>query len=380
MSAALIVEDGHSPYVLAAVRSLAAAGLRVGTASAVRNPRVSRSRDVSAWHRVGLPEDDLDAFTADVAAVVRQGRYDLVFGADDIELLALSARREELGALLPHAPHDAVVRAVDKLTLTQAAERVGVAVPRTVPADAAALAAWTGPVVVKARLHWDPATDARASSSRHHEAAVRPSQDQAHALVDQLGSALLQEPIAGEQLALSLVVDATGRARAVSQQHTLRSSLARTSSRACTDAVDPELLAGAEALLADLGWTGLANLQYLRPPGGRPHLIDLNGRFYGSLALAVAAGADLPATWARLALGQPVPDQVLGRPGVRFQALHADVLRARTERRGGLLHDLRETVGYAAGATHATWSRRDPVPALAWAGHVAREGLRRRRS
>jgi predicted ATP-grasp superfamily ATP-dependent carboligase len=56
--------------------------------------------------------------------------------------------------------------------------------------------------------------------------------------------------------------------------------------------------AGVARLLADLGWSGVANVQFVRAPGGRPRLIDLNGRLYGSLALAYATGVNVPDLWA----------------------------------------------------------------------------------
>lgn len=378
MTAALVVEDGSSPYVLAAVRSLGRAGLRVSVASPVPNPRVVPSRHVHRWHQTRLPENDLDGFVADVRTSVLEGGYDLVFGADDIELLALSARRAEIPAVLPHAPHEAVLRAVDKLTLSQTAAAVGVAVPRTVEATEQELARVHGPVVVKARLHWTPG--APPDADRHLLVQLCPDSQSARERVHQLGTghghAVLQEPVDGEQIALSLVLGQDGTVHAVSQQRTVLSSLSRTSVRAETTPVEQPLLAGAVRLLRELGWSGLANLQYLRPPGGAAHVIDLNGRFYGSLALAVGAGADLPAVWARLALGDALLVPQIGRSGVRFHALQVDLTRARAQRRGGVLADVAGALAYAPGAVHSTWSLRDPAPAAS----LVVQALRRRSS
>lgn len=378
MTAALIVEDGASPYVLAAVRSLALAGIRVSVASPVPNPRVLPSRYLHRWHETTLPEADLDHFVVGVRTSVLEGGYDLVFGADDIELLALSARRAEIPAVLPHAPHDAVLRAVDKFTLSRAAAAVGVAVPRTVEASEQELARVSGPVIVKARLHWTPG----APSDAHRHLLVRLCPDSASARqrVGELGAghghAVLQEPVHGEQIALSLVLAHGGTVHAVSQQRTVLSSLARTSVRAETTPLEQPLLDGAVRVLRELGWSGLANLQYLRPPGGDAHLIDLNGRFYGSLALAIRAGADLPAVWASLAMGADSVPQQVARPGVRFHALLADLKRARVQRRGGLLTDVAGVLAYSPGAVHSTWSTRDAAPAR----DLVLQALRRRSS
>lgn len=180
----------------------------------------------------------------------------------------------------------------------------------------------------------------------------------------------------GEQIALSLVLSEDGTVHAVSQQRTVLSSLSRTSVRAETTPLEQPLLAGAVWLLRKLGWSGLANLQYLRPPGGDAHVIDLNGRFYESLALAVGGGADLPAVWCRLALGTPPRRQQVARPGVRFHALQVDLARARVQRRGGALADVAGVLAYAPGAVHSTWSLRDPAPACSLVAHAIRRRSR----
>lgn len=111
-----------------------------------------------------------------------------------------------------------------------------------------------------------------------------------------------------------------GRLRSRVQQETSGTwpTPSGVSCRAQTVEVDEDLAARATALLTALGWSGLVELQYLRDDDGRRWLIDLNGRFYGSMALANAAGANLADAWARSALGRPLPSLPDGRPGVRF--------------------------------------------------------------
>lgn len=349
----LILDDGFAPYVLPVVRAFGRAGWEVGLGSDV-DGRASRSGAVVRQHRVPSPERGEEKFAEATERAVAEGGYDVAFGADDIEMLALSSIRERLPCIVPYAPHDAVLRAVDKLELTRAAMRVGLAVPRTVPATEAEVAQTAFPVVVKSRLHWTPGMSADV---RHLLVSFAADRSEAAARVAEIassgGEAILQQPVEGELMALSAISNGEGRVVAWCQQRTLRSSLRRSSARAETVPVDEGLADGVRALLADLGWFGLANLQFLRPAGGPPLLIDLNGRFYGSIALAIAAGVNFPALWADLALGRAPASPVVARPGVGFQLFMTDLRRARVECRGGLVRDVLNTIAYAPRAARS---------------------------
>lgn len=369
---ALIVSDGGAAYVLPAARSLARAGWEVGLGQPALG-MATRSRFCREWHQVRCVEHGLDAFLEDVATAVRRGGYDLVLPGDDIEVLALSEGREAVPAVVPYAEHAAVVRALDKVTLSEAAAGVGIATPRTTAVDGAT---FSGPVVVKARLHWNRSS---VDGFRHLPVRIARSQQEVDAAAAHMrergGEPFLQELVDGELMAVSAVCDAAGRLRAVSQQVTERSSLRRTSARARTVALDDDLVERVRRLLEVLGWQGLANLQFLRRSGSEPLLIDLNPRFYGSLALAVAAGADLPRVWAELAVGRDPGELLSGRPGVRFSALDEDLLRARAE--PAPVRAALESLRYGVGAAHSVGDLRDPLPAVHQAGRRAVRVARR---
>ncbi|MGY2065858.1 hypothetical protein [Blastococcus sp. SYSU DS0619] len=105
-------------------------------------------------------------------------------------------------------------------------------------------------------------------------------------------------------------------------------------------------------------------LQFLRDRAGTRHLIDLNGRFFGSMALAVAAGPNLPDAWGRRVLGEPATSLSDGATGVRFAWAAGDLRRAAVERRGGLVRDLGGVLRWLPGSTGSVWDVRDPGPAL----------------
>lgn len=378
----LIVEDGLGPHPLAAARSFGSAGWRVGIGSPKPGGRAGSSRWVTGWHPVPPAEDDVLAFLAATRTAIAAGGYDIVFGGDDIEVLALSAARATLGALLPYPAHHVALHLVDKLELTLAASRAGLAVPRTLPPAAMTNGAqeMPFPVVVKARLHWTPG---RSGVPARLDRAVCRTPAEVGTAVARIaaagGSAIVQELVEGRLMALTLLVDRTGRPIATVQQEARRvSPYWHNSVRAETVGADQDLVDRSTRMLADLGWWGLANLQFLVPAGGgAPRLIDFNGRFYGSLALARAAGADLPVLWARLALDLAVPAPVSARVGIRYQSLEEDLRRAMVERRDGLRRDLWETLRYAHGAVHSTWSGGDRGPAMWRTRELVNSELRR---
>jgi hypothetical protein len=312
-------------------------------------------------------QPSVDAFVDSVAGVVRAGGYDVVFGAGEAELLALSAGREVLGAAFPHGPHDSVLAALDKEELSRTATAVGIAVPEVVDVDA--VPDETTPVVVKARLHARP--DVPGAPPRI-DTTVAVGRTAAGRRVDEI-RALGGEPQVQRFHRGTLVAYAAVRGRdrhgvvADSWQQASRiwPPGAGASCRARTIAGDEPMTRRAEDLLDRLGWFGLAELQFLVEDDGVHRLIDLNGRFYGSLSLAVAAGANLPAVWADLAVGRPAPARVRAVPGVRYHWGTADARRAVVERRGGLLGDLAATAAYGVRARHSVLDLADPGPAFA---------------
>lgn len=101
-------------------------------------------------------------------------------------------------------------------------------------------------------------------------------------------------------------------------------------------------------------------VDFIAPRGETPRLVDGNGRFFGSMSLAVRAGVNLSDQSARLVVGLPTPTGMRGRARVRFQWLEDDLRLARhgPRRARALLSTVRE----AARSAHSTTSLRDSVP------------------
>lgn len=89
---------------------------------------------------------------------------------------------------------------------------------------------------------------------------------------------------------------------------------------------EPGLVERSSQLLKRFDWSGVAMIEYkLDERSGTPYLMEINGRFWGSLQLAIDAGVDFPRLLVELARGeQPEPVGEF-RIGVRSRWWWGDV-------------------------------------------------------
>lgn len=87
----------------------------------------------------------------------------------------------------------------------------------------------------------------------------------------------------------------------------------------------PALLAAAERLLDALDWHGVAMVEFRRAPDGSFHLIEINPRLWGSLALSIDAGVNFPLGLWRLAGCEPPGPQPPCRIGFTTRIMDEDL-------------------------------------------------------
>ena len=371
---ALVISTSRDRGALAAVRSLRQSGWVVGVGTPDGGGMLGASVACAARHVVPRPRLDGTAFIEGVRRAVALGSYDVVFGGGDDWMAALATYRDDIPTRVAHPPAGVVNAALNKVELSALAQRVGLSAPRTVPATNEAIDQWQGPVVVKCLTHW-----AHGQTRPHRiEAKLFPDTISAGPQIERVRTAgaepILQEPIKGHLGALIGIFHddhLDGRVQQVTSR--LWPTPNGVSTRAETVQVDEDLAAKAEALLRELGWWGLVELQFLIDDDGAHHLIDLNGRFFGSMALTNAARPGLTDLWGRLVLGDTMPKLPDATPGMRYAWTAGDLRRASVERRGGRIADVVDTLRWAGQSRHSVWDFKDPGPTL----HLASARLRR---
>ena len=104
----------------------------------------------------------------------------------------------------------------------------------------------------------------------------------------------------------------------------------------------------------------------MEKPDGNLGVIDLNPRVYGSLELAVHAGASLPVIWCDSLLDDRVDSEVRdARAGVWYRWEDADVRYAWRRLRSGGIRDVAPVLRPHRGTAHALFRLSDPGPLLA---------------
>jgi protein-tyrosine-phosphatase len=99
----------------------------------------------------------------------------------------------------------------------------------------------------------------------------------------------------------------------------------------CESSDDAEVLAAGERLLEAIDYEGVAMVEFRKEPGKPPAFLEINGRLWGSLGLALRAGADFPRAMVECHLhgSTTVPQPDLARR-IRWRnpALELDHLRS----------------------------------------------------
>jgi predicted ATP-grasp superfamily ATP-dependent carboligase len=286
--------------------------------------------------RVAVPPVTEPGYAEAVRAELAAGTYLTVLAASDAALLALGFPVEHL---------------VNKAELTGRARLAGMSVPptRTFPSRVELLAAGDleFPAVVK------PAVSTYAAR------LVRSATD-LEATVDGNGPFVVQ-PYEGQALRAVSGVVWEGQLVAASHQRYVRTWPVECGTGCAARTVEPDLEVEERLLRLLAGYRGIFQAQLA---GDR--LLDLNPRVYGSLPLAVAAGANLPAVYCDLLSGKEVPP-LRARPGVFYRWLEGDLRHmawlVRT-RRVGFVSALQELLPHQR-AAHSTESLRDPMPMVA---------------
>jgi predicted ATP-grasp superfamily ATP-dependent carboligase len=126
------------------------------------------------------------------------------------------------------------------------------------------------------------------------------------------------------------------------------------------------------ALLAHFGWRGVAMVEYKRDSAtGQMYLMEVNGRFWGSLQLAIDSGVDFPRILLGCTLGDVTPPMPSYRVGVRSRWWWGQIDHLAGRLRGSVVSEplppgTRSTGRACSDLILAPFRRRDYEEILRW--------------
>lgn len=360
---------GNNQYgVLAAARGLRAAGYAPWLALDNPDTYVGRSRMVAGTVGVPSPETESEDFVQALADAAARLSVSAVLPSAESHFLALAGREDDFGGVAFGVPSPKTVQwATDKVLLDRLAAEAGLQTPPTmrVARDHNKLAKNLDfPVIVKpfrSRMR-----DLDGAVTAHYAQLV--STGQLEEVLENLpgGEGLVQPFISGRLVSIAGV---SWQGELVCAMHQASARIwpmpVGVSSFAETIPPDEDLEERVGYLIRAISWSGIFQAQFIRSSSGEHYLIDFNPRVYGSLALAIAAGLNLPGIWTDLLLGRR-PDIRGYRVGVRFRQEEKDVralARLLLTSHGDVWSVLRGYLPHRH-TTHAIFALDDPMPLL----------------
>lgn len=381
----VVVPGIDTPSSTAAVRSLGKRGITVIVAEDHPSP-AGASKHCDRRVEVPSPTEDLAGYGDALLSLAKRPETLTILPLREADIHVLSTRREEFSPYIatPWPDREAVETVRDRKRLFEIARNAGVNVPRTAPVEE--WDGWELPSVIKPRYTVLP-VDGRAyrPSVRLLSTGVVP--DFGALRTEMHHTPLAQEYVPGNDEFGFFALFDRGTPVATFQHRRIRSYHYTGGASVYRTAVsEPEIETAGLALLEALDWHGPAMVEFKRDSrDGSLTLMEVNPRFWGSLALSIHAGVDFPYHYYRLAMGKPVETPPNYEVGVASHVLHGELVYLLSLHRNESLGE-RPAIGpelvdvcrsLVSQPNFDYWARDDPRPFLVDLRNTVGEALGR---
>jgi len=310
----LLVLDANQRSALAIIRSLGRHGLSLIAGDHVGRTLGGASRYASSSVLYPNPAEDPGAFVREVAAIVGRHGVDTIVPATDLTTMLLASQPDSAQPATLSCPRAEIYDALtDKAALLRLADELGVLAPETRIARTAAevedaVRELGLPVVLK------PARSRYLKRDRIISTSVE-AVHLAHQFSETLRRlhwlgdipCLVQRFVPGSGAGVFALYGRSGPIAWFAHKRIREKPPTGGVSVLCESvAIDPVMRSAATKLLSAVGWVGVAMVEFRVTDDGTPYLMEVNGRFWGSLQLAIDCGIDFPWLLYRALHGLPI--------------------------------------------------------------------------
>jgi predicted ATP-grasp superfamily ATP-dependent carboligase len=298
----VLVLDANERSALAVIRSLGRRGLDVVAGAPGTRSLGGASRYATGSVRYSDPAVRPGHFVSEVIETAHRLAIDTIIPATDLTTMLLVSQSDlPRIARVATAPPASYEQLTDKARLIGLASRLGLRVPETRIAESGAAIAKAAqefgyPVVLKpARsryLKGDRVLSTRVDVVRDSETLARTMGS-----LDWLNDipCLVQRFVPGHGAGVFALYGPRGPVAWFAHRR-IREKPPAGGVSVLSESVpiDPAMQSSAEKLLTAAAWIGVAMVEFRIGEDGTPYLMEVNGRFWGSLQLAVDSGIDFP--------------------------------------------------------------------------------------
>ena len=317
---AVLVTDAHNRIALAISRSLGRRGVEVGCVSDKRYAHSFFSKYCDYRFLCPSPSKNPSSFIKALLRIVKSGKFQVLFPVEQETLLQVLKHKEKFTPFVqvPFVDFETLAKAANKSFLMRFASKLGIPHPKTYFIDGSEKLKEVSkevdyPVVIKPSMRtgaWGVAyaytpTDLITKYTTLQRA---------------LGEyPIIQEYVFGIGYGVEALFNRRSQLRAVVVHKRLREyPITGGQSTLRKTVLDPETQSLGIKLLKALKWYGVAMVEFRRDINtGVPVLMEINPRFWGSLALAMAAGVDFPSLLYEMAIDGDVKPVLDYRVGVK---------------------------------------------------------------
>ncbi len=320
MNSKVFLTDGHWRKALAAVRALGSKGIRVTVGESTRLATSAFSKNCYRSLVYPSPLFKPLEFIDFICHELTLRRYQMLLPMEDETMRLISRYHSEISrwTYLPIPSFEKLTFVQNKGNVLELAQKHGIPIPKTWFIDNISQLEdlkedLPYPVVIK------PKESAGAIGVSYPENPVE-LMEQYHAAHKRFPFPLIQEriPTQGAGYGASFLLDEKGSVKASFVHKRLREYPVTGGASTMRESVKHDTIRDmAKTLLKALDWFGVAMVEFkMDPRDGIPKLMEINPRFWGSLALAVAAGVNFPYLLYRMSGGEnftPVEHYQIGK-------------------------------------------------------------------
>ncbi|MDF3058833.1 MAG: ATP-grasp enzyme-like protein [Rariglobus sp.] len=373
----VLVLDGETLHALRVVRSLSFnPRWRIHVLGRVGKrrlkPPIARSVHITAFHNLARRKKEGEEFIKRLLAVVERTGAKIIMPLRETTTLALIEHRavlEPVARITPLPTAEAFTTATDKFLLARFMAAQGIPHPQTWDVSEAGSDSLRFPLLVKPRKRGGGNGIVKVGCRRElARVLASPGEDALY----------LQEFVEGADFGCSVLME-EGRLQAWTVQRGRDRPKPYAPFSILQMKAHAKVLASTTALMTALGWSGVAHIDLrMDRRTGQPLILEINGRYWGSLMASLMTGVNFPDLACRITLGEavlpPAPAEIRFS---RWTQWLGDAMRLRPR-------------AFRSQATDLRFFLNDPMPdviiwrrmALQWLQSLARapEASRKRQS